>query len=65
MTKNVKIKYLGILMFVVGVLNGHYFSSKLPKGGHTFSDTTNMFCFTVVLSIIGIVIWHLMERKNY
>jgi hypothetical protein len=57
-----RMKWVGIILFVVGLIICIGSGSKMPDNGETYPDTLNTFIIFAVFSTIGIVIWHIKQK---
>ncbi len=60
--KITRMKWVGIIVFVVGLIICIGSGSKMPHNGETYPDTLNIFIIFAVFSTIGIVIWHIKQK---
>ncbi len=60
-TKNIRI--LGIVLFVIGTIVGISAAAKMPATGETYPDTLKVFFVSIVIAIIGNIIWRKTERQ--
>jgi len=60
--KTTRMKWVGIILFVVGLIVCIGSGSKMPDNGETYPDTLNAFIIFAVFSAIGIVIWRIKQK---
>lgn len=56
-------KWIGIILFLLGTLTATISASKVPAVGQTYPDTVPAFLIGTVLAIIGVILWHVMAKK--
>ncbi len=57
-----RMKWVGIIFFVVGLIVCIGSGSKMPDNGETYPDTVNAFIIFAVFSAVGIVIWRIKQK---
>jgi hypothetical protein len=57
------VKWVGIAVFLIGMLIAITCGAKVPAEGSDFPDTLGPFFTSVIISIIGLVTWHMKQKE--